>query len=132
MRIADKASANGGEPAQQWAQNNTAPQGTAPQVRGTTRDDAEGRGPHSHRTTGAALSRSESGGRRCSPQGRGLGGEQGKVPLTQLPALGLTGDPAGWHCARVQEGPGSRRQCREAGLTAVPGTQYVLKMQKGR
>lgn len=58
-------------------------------------------------------------------------GEQGKVPLTQVPALGLTGDPSGWHCARVQEGPASRRQCREAGLTAVPATRYVLRTKKG-
>lgn len=36
------------------------------------------------------------------------------VPLTQVPALGLTEDPSGWPCARVQEGPGRRSQGREA------------------
>lgn len=41
-------------------------------------------------------------------------GSRRRVPLTQVPALGLTGVPSGWHCAWLQEGPGSRSQYREA------------------
>lgn len=41
-------------------------------------------------------------------------GSRKRVPLTQVPALGLTRVPSGWHCAWLQEGPGSKSQYREA------------------
>lgn len=48
-----------------------------PRTRGGARDEAEGRGPHSHRASGAALNSSERGGSCCSHQGRGREGRRG-------------------------------------------------------
>lgn len=38
---------------------------------------------------------------QLQPQDRGRGGEQGQILPNPVPALGMSGDPPGWHGARV-------------------------------